>query len=150
MASITSGIIRFCRPLGITEIGDDVILAPSNLGGVVFAIDILHDEQRLDVGFSICQFDDNFNKKLGTELALKNLRDGSGISIPYNPELSLLENIIHAVDPNTEVDTVLHSSTGSQKRYQTLQRALFTTISYSDYIYEEFSKFYNEQEQTLH
>jgi hypothetical protein len=150
MASITSGIIRFCRPFGITEIGDDITIAPSNLGGVVFAVDILHEEQRLDVGFSICQFDDNFNKKIGTELALKNLREGSGISIPYNAELSLLENIIHAVDPATEVDTVLHSSTGSQKRYQTLQRALFMTLSYSDYIYDEFTKLYAEQEQTIH
>lgn len=149
-SSITSGVIRFCRPLSITEIGEDIALVPGNLGGIVFAIDIHHDAQQLHVGYSICRFDENFNKSYGTFLALKKLKEGNGIVVPYNKEISLLENIIHAVDPESE-DGMTHSSNdGDLKRFQTLQRALYTTLNYSDYVFEEYTKMYEEQNQTIH
>lgn len=58
-------VIRYLRPT-VFQNGIPVI---SNLGGVTFIFDLDYEQRTVSIKFSVCNEDENFDKKTGVEVA---------------------------------------------------------------------------------
>jgi hypothetical protein len=97
---VTKGLVRYMRASTLTRVGEDeVTLAPHNMGGITFAVNIRHSAKKLDVAIAICRADENFSKKVGRNAALTLLEQGGHnvITVDYEPKVPLLNNMIHGV-----------------------------------------------------
>lgn len=97
-SEVTTGLVRYMRELTMNQVNaDEITLAPHNMGGITFALNIHHAEKKLDVAYAICRPDENFSKDLGRTHALAQLEQGAVITIDYEPKAPLLNNMIHGV-----------------------------------------------------
>jgi hypothetical protein len=62
-----------------------------NKGGVTYLAIVT--EQGLEVSYSLCSLEDNFNKKIGKEIALVRYNSGEYIFIPNEVIISYINNI---------------------------------------------------------
>jgi len=116
----TFGVIRYLRRTkrhspskGLPE-----AVTWDNLGGVVFAINILHADKQLQVAWAICRDNDNFSKEFGRTQALKRLADLQYIVLAYDASKDLLANI---VGPVVKKEVIVSLVTDEQ--FHTLQEA---------------------------
>ena len=138
-SDVTKGLVRYMRALTLTQVGEDeVTLAPHNMGGITFAVDIRHSAKKLDVAFAICRADENFSKELGRNAALTLLEQGGHnvITVDYEPKAPLLNNMIHGVlnyqpAETTEVDA---------RKLRTAKQALANIIRDTEDAIKEFQE----------
>lgn len=101
----TKGVVRYARPKIITgSAGEDfsvtgLKVVDDNLGGITFIFNINHTAQVLEVGYSICKDDENFDKTVGRQIAQKMLDDNHPgvLRIQYDSKVSLVSNVLTAI-----------------------------------------------------
>lgn len=92
-------IVRYVRP-GVTHTGHT-----GKHPALTVAATIDYETQRLTFGWSVCDKEDNFDRKVGRELAIKRLKEVP-IGIEYNPNLSVVQNIVEQM-VNEDLDQSL-------------------------------------------
>lgn len=134
-ADVTKGLVRYMRAATIFQTPDEVLFAPSNLGGVTFAMNILHGPKKLEVAFAICKADENFSKAAGRDRALDNLSKGAFITINYNSEQTLLQNLVN--------ESLIYNdgTTVNQNLIRTLQATLNRMLDETDDAAEAFEDY---------
>lgn len=88
-------IIRYIR-------FEDYYDPTGNLGGVTFAFKLDHEAKKCRVGVAICEFNDNFNKRFGRDLATTRLyRDPITFDHETPNQVSLVEAFQFALEEGT-------------------------------------------------